>query len=88
MELGHREDQSAPTESKPQRTYEVRTEMSEIPHNNLFAEPVRSSLPYSVARLTGVTGYTGFMIDEQRLVGMKDNSSGSLAASDIDVFTL
>ncbi len=52
-------------------TYELKTEETEIQNDDLFLWPVKSSLAYSVARLTGVSGYTGFMIDEQRLVGMK-----------------
>ncbi|KAI0338709.1 hypothetical protein BDW22DRAFT_1487401 [Trametopsis cervina] len=67
-------------------TYEVHTEETVLLEQDLFVAPVISSLPYAVSRRTDMSGYDKFLIDDQRLVGVK-HSSGD-AQCDIDVFTL
>ncbi|KAH8105215.1 hypothetical protein BXZ70DRAFT_904443 [Cristinia sonorae] len=69
-------------------TYEVFDEESFIPAGTIFENDVVSRLPYSVASKLGRFGYSGFLIDEERLIGMKLSmafAEGDL--SDIDVFT-
>ena len=61
-------DQS--TERTPWQYYH-QYEETVLPQRDLFAHPVKSALPYAVSTLKGVWRYTGFMIDDQRLVGMK-----------------
>ncbi|TFY78399.1 hypothetical protein EWM64_g5612 [Hericium alpestre] len=46
------------------------TEPSILPPS-LFANPVTTSLPYTAVRIPGADLYTGFLLDEQRLIGLK-----------------
>ncbi|KAI0703399.1 hypothetical protein BC835DRAFT_1410680 [Cytidiella melzeri] len=82
------EQQQLAEGKQPLWTYELKSEATVLPDRDLFTAPVVSALPYALSKRKGVSGYTGFMIDEQRLVGMKDNMFNSLTACDIDVFTL
>ncbi|KAM5545812.1 hypothetical protein V8D89_000850 [Ganoderma adspersum] len=53
----------------------------------LFQYPVISRLPYAVSTRTGVRGvldYTGFMIDQDRLIGMRSGDEGYV---DLEVYT-
>ncbi|TCD61584.1 hypothetical protein EIP91_008187, partial [Steccherinum ochraceum] len=69
-------------------TFEISDETSMIPAGEIFEHNVMSRLPFSVASRTGRFMYSGFLIDEERLIGMKLSmafAEGDL--SDIDVFT-
>jgi hypothetical protein len=46
-------------------------EPSRILPNAVFTEPVISTLPYHSLSRTDTVRYSGFMIDEERLVGLK-----------------
>lgn len=56
---------------EPQWQYELINEPTVLPGRDLFRGQVVSNLSYSTSRLRGAWRYTGFMIDDQRLVGMK-----------------
>lgn len=56
---------------EPRWHYHLETEATILPPRELFDGAVMSTLPYMVSKLKGVWRYTGFMIDDQRLVGMK-----------------
>lgn len=55
----------------PRWRHEVITEPSYIDARELFVDIVKTHLPYTVTARRGVWRYTGFMIDEERIVGMK-----------------
>ena len=52
-------------------TYTIVTEPTVLPADATFTENVESALPYSMTSRRFSAKYTGFMIDDQRLVGMK-----------------
>ena len=61
-----------PTQSRRNvSTYEVITESTVVPRGVTFAEDVVTRLPYSASTRKFSTDYTGFMIDDERLIGMK-----------------
>lgn len=70
-----RNDPADPSEirnTEAKSTYEVVTHPSMIKAGHLFKEDVMTLLPYSRATRVGqFSHYGGFMIDEERLVGMK-----------------
>ena len=51
--------------------WQVSDDPTTIEPNRLFKHPVTSKLPYAVSHRTGDFKYTGFMIDDARIVGMK-----------------
>ncbi len=53
------------------RTYDVITSATYVEAKEVFTKDVVSQLPYAVSTRTGTLDYTGFLIDEERLVGMK-----------------
>ncbi|THH01596.1 hypothetical protein EW026_g1123 [Hermanssonia centrifuga] len=69
------------------RTYDVITSATYVEAKEVFTKDVVSQLPYAVSTRTGTLDYTGFLIDEERLVGMKDAAFAEGHVSDIDVFT-
>ncbi|KAI0795917.1 hypothetical protein C8Q75DRAFT_744368 [Abortiporus biennis] len=64
------------------------TGISTVPAMNIFEEDVVSSLPYAVYSRVGPFEHSGFMIDEERLVGLQlPQSHQESDLGDIDVFT-
>lgn len=51
--------------------YQVSAEPSTVAASDVFRQDVISRLPYAVSRRAGDLHYTGFMMDDQRIVGMK-----------------
>ncbi|KIJ62437.1 hypothetical protein HYDPIDRAFT_30404 [Hydnomerulius pinastri MD-312] len=54
----------------------------------IFPEPVRSSLPYREMRRDEMADYSGVMIDDERLVGLKYPAFSNGDMKDIHVFTM
>jgi len=52
-------------------TIEVVDYSSTISSDNIFLEPIETSLPYRVCRREELQGFSGVMIDERRLIGLK-----------------
>lgn len=50
------------------------THASHIPGGNLFKKPVVTRLPYHVVSREDSQAYSGFMIDEERIIGLKVTS--------------
>lgn len=66
----------------------VYTDPSPVEKPEIFLKPVVSRLPYSRAIRTHVGEmYSGFMIDEERIVGLRSDSTPEGEMGDIDVFT-
>ncbi|KAG1861347.1 hypothetical protein C8R48DRAFT_762333 [Suillus tomentosus] len=53
----------------------------------LFPSPIETNLPYRVCRRDELEGFSGVMIDEQRLVGLKSPSFADGDMKDLHVFT-
>ncbi|KAH9943581.1 hypothetical protein B0H21DRAFT_779706 [Amylocystis lapponica] len=51
--------------------YEVVTRPTTVSTGNVFQTDVVTHLPYSVSSRSGLFNYSGFMIDDERIVGMK-----------------
>ena len=51
--------------------YSVHTDDSRIAAKSLFLDDVVTRLPYAVSSRVGQFHYTGFMLDEERLVGIE-----------------
>ncbi|CAL1702844.1 unnamed protein product [Somion occarium] len=74
--------------SSKRARYHIVTIPTLIERKELFKERVETRLPYSVSSLEDKFNYSGFMIDEERLIGMKSSSSlGEGDLSKIDIFT-
>jgi len=66
-------------------SYTVHTEPSKISASGVFVNDVVSKLPYTHAvRRDLCAVYSGFMIDDERIVGLKASPDGEMG--DIDVF--
>lgn len=52
-------------------TYSLYLSDHKVPAKQLFAKEVVTRLPYAVSTRMGMFRYSGFMIDEERLIGMK-----------------
>jgi hypothetical protein len=63
--------QQLAADEEPFWSYSVNSTPTILPEKNVFAAPVISTLPYAVSSRSGAPKYTGFMIDEQRIIGMK-----------------
>jgi len=69
--------------------FTIHTESSLVPKSEIFMENVMTRLPYTrTVRNDMGDFYSGFMIDEERLVGLRSKSSPEGEMGDIDVFTL
>ncbi|OBZ73464.1 hypothetical protein A0H81_06795 [Grifola frondosa] len=53
----------------------------------VFEEDVTTSLPYSLSLRTGTFNYSGYMLDDERLIGMKSMALADGDMTDIDVYT-
>lgn len=62
--------------------YEVFSDSTRIPAENIFREDVVTSLPYSKSTRGGKFNYSGFMIDDERIVGMKVSLPHIMISSD------
>ncbi|KAH9841153.1 uncharacterized protein C8Q71DRAFT_702214 [Rhodofomes roseus] len=51
--------------------YQLVTDPSRVPAGTVFQEDVITSLPYSATTRSGKFQYSGFMIDDERIIGMK-----------------
>lgn len=51
--------------------YQVNAGPSQVTVPTLFKDTVTSKLPYSISHRIGDFNYTGFMLDDARLVGLK-----------------
>ena len=69
--------------SESKGTYEVVRGPTVVPQGNLFKQDVVTHLPFSTSRRTFKTHYSGFMIDEERLVGMKVRSTRECVSNDV-----
>ncbi|KAK7679034.1 hypothetical protein QCA50_017978 [Cerrena zonata] len=70
-------------------TYTVHNKEHAVAAKQLFTKDVMTRLPYAISTRIGVFNYSGFMIDEERLIGMKSSASSSDGdLSSIHVFTL
>ncbi|EIN06875.1 hypothetical protein PUNSTDRAFT_127446 [Punctularia strigosozonata HHB-11173 SS5] len=57
-----------------------------ISRGEVWERDVVTSLPYRMVSTAGLSGYSGFMIDEERLVGIKSSISSQGDFGDIHVF--
>jgi hypothetical protein len=51
------------------------SEASTIPAGDIFEHDITTSLPYRMLSTTALFDYSGFMIDEERLIGLKVSSA-------------
>ncbi|KIP07609.1 hypothetical protein PHLGIDRAFT_413636 [Phlebiopsis gigantea 11061_1 CR5-6] len=68
--------------------YQVNADASQVAVPTLFTRTVTSRLPYAISHRIGDFGYTGFMLDDARIVGLKDSAFSEGEFNDIDVFTM
>ncbi|KAH9943589.1 hypothetical protein B0H21DRAFT_487283 [Amylocystis lapponica] len=68
--------------------YEVVTGPTTIPAGTVFRANVVTHLPYSMSSCSGLSDYLGFMIDDERILGMKSlpYSTGDMKSIDVIVF--
>lgn len=67
--------------------FEVVLDRSTIQANAVFLNDVVTYLPYSLSSRTGSFNYSGFMIDDERIIGMKSMAFADGDMSDVDVYT-
>lgn len=67
--------------------YQVSADPTKAEAGTLFRRDVYTKLPYAVSHRNGIGFYTGFMIDDQRIIGMKESALAEGNFKDIDVFT-
>jgi len=60
---------------------------SHIPRGNIFKDSVMTYLPYHAVSREDPQSYSGFMIDEERIIGLKSDAFADGDTDDIDVFT-
>ncbi|KAH9943580.1 hypothetical protein B0H21DRAFT_487066 [Amylocystis lapponica] len=84
-----RTDDPVPTAESRRATwqYEVVTGPTTIPAGTVFRADVVTHLPYSMSSCSGLSDYSGFMIDDERILGMKSLPYTDDEMNGVDVFT-
>ncbi|CCM03957.1 uncharacterized protein FIBRA_06111 [Fibroporia radiculosa] len=67
--------------------YHMRAEPSTVPAGAVFKHDIVTSLPYWESQRMGAFDYSGFMIDDERIIGMKSRAHASGDMTDVDVYT-
>lgn len=75
-----------PQQPDSKASIEVVDYPSAIVSDGIFPGPVETSLPYRVCRRDELKGFSGVMIDEQRLIGLKSPSFADGDIKDLYVF--
>ncbi|KAG1834914.1 hypothetical protein DFJ58DRAFT_821238 [Suillus subalutaceus] len=75
-----------PQQPDSKASIEVIDYPSIILSDGIFSGPVETSLPYRVCRRDELKGFSGVMIDEQRLIGLKSPSFADGDIKDLYVF--
>ena len=68
----------------PRQNNQLVTLPSRVPATTVFEEDIMTSLPYLASTRSDKFHYSGFMIDEERIVGMKVRTRGLIAWSGSD----
>lgn len=73
---------------QPEITQNVWTTPTIVAANDIFKSDVESKLPYFISRRRMTEDYDAYMIDQERILGLKvENTQGDETISQIDVFS-
>lgn len=61
----------SPGSESPGVSYRLVSDPSEVEGGRVFLNNVVTCLPYAVSRREGTFNYSGFLIDDERIIGMK-----------------